>query len=99
MKRLSSGAVGALLLCAPAWMLFNTMVPVPQFRTGTSADYLAVIRACLTLYGGATIGILGQWWLRTRRRQTIGSLNVFRACIVGAIVAVGIVVIEAGGGN
>lgn len=94
-----TGVAGALLVFAPAWMLFNTMVPVPQYRTGTYVDYLAAGRACLTLYGGATIGILVQWGRIARRRQTISSRSVFLACFVGAIVAIGVTLIAAGGGN
>jgi hypothetical protein len=99
MKRLSSGVAGTLLLVAPAWMLFSTMVPVPQFRSGTYADYLAVVRACLTLYGGASIGIVVLWWRSARRRQSITGLGVFLASIVGAIAATGTAIVGSGGGN
>jgi hypothetical protein len=99
MKRVLLTVAGALLLIAPAWWLLATMVPVPKYRTGTSADYFAAFRACLTLYGGAVIGMLVQWARGARRAEPISGRDVFVACLVGAIVAVGIVTIAGGGGT
>jgi peptidoglycan/LPS O-acetylase OafA/YrhL len=99
MKRILATVAGALLLIAPAWWLLTTMVPVPEYRTGTSADYFAAFRACLTLYGGAAIGMLVQWARGARRPERINGRQVFVACLVGAIVTVGVVTIAGGGGT
>jgi hypothetical protein len=88
MKRLLSGAAGAVLLFVPSLMLYNVTVPLVQYRTGTYADYRALVVACLTVYGGIAIGILVQWRRRARKRQTIDGVTVFRAGFAGAIVAV-----------
>jgi len=99
MKRLVSGVAGVLLLIAPVWMLTNVMMPVPQYRTGTYADYAAAVRACLTLYGGATAGFLIEWWRSARRGQTAAGRRVFGACVAGAMVAIGVILVAAGGGG
>jgi hypothetical protein len=97
--RLLCGVLGGLLVVTPAWLLFDTMVPVAQYRTGTFADYAGAARACLTLYSGATIGIVVLWWRRTQKPQLTDRRDVFRACFAGAMAAVGAAIVAAGGGN
>ena len=58
MKRVLAGAAGTFLLFLPALIAYTLTVPVPEFRTGTVADYDAFLVTCLTLYGGAAVGIL-----------------------------------------
>ena len=99
MKELVFGVLGALLVVAPGWMLFNTMVPVPEYRTGTFADYSGAVRACLTLYGGAMFGSLVLWMRRTQQPQPTSLRDVFRASFFGAMAAIGLVILAAGGGG
>lgn len=99
MNRLVLGIVGVLLPAAPAGLLFNTMMPVPQYRTGTFADYAGAARACVALYGGAVGGLFLQILWSTARRQAISGRQVFRACLVGAIGAIGIAIAVAGPGT
>jgi hypothetical protein len=90
MQRLLFGAIGALLLVVPSVMAYNVTVPVPQYRTRTFADYHSFRLTCLTLYGGAAIGILVHWQLRARERQTLSGGSVFSAGSTGAVVAVSV---------
>ncbi len=103
MRRVLSGATGALLLSIPALMAYSVTVPVSDYRAGTLADYDAFLVACLTLYGGATVGILVLWRLQARKRQAVSGENVFWAGFIGAIVAVVVALalasLEEGPGN
>jgi hypothetical protein len=84
-------------------MAYSVTVPVSEYRTGTAGDYDVFLVACLTLYGGAAIGILVLWRLQARKRQTVSGENVFWAGFIGAIVAVVVALalasIEEGPGN
>jgi hypothetical protein len=62
MRRLLSGAADGLLVVTPPMMLYGMTVPVPQYRTGTFADYQAFVVSCLTIYGGVVHGIAVRWW-------------------------------------
>jgi predicted membrane channel-forming protein YqfA (hemolysin III family) len=103
MQRLLFGAIGALLLVVPSLMAYSITVPVPQYRTRTFADYHAFFLTCLTVYGGAAIGILVQWQLRARERETLSGGSVFLAGATGAVLAVGVALtlasIDEGPGN
>jgi hypothetical protein len=90
MQRLLFGAIGALLLIVPSLMAYSITVSVPQYRTRTFADYHSFFLTCLTVYGGAAIGILVQWQLRARERQTLSGGSVFSAGSTGAVLAVGV---------
>jgi hypothetical protein len=88
MQRLLVGAIGALFLVVPSLMAYSITVPVSQYRTRTFADYHSFFLTCLTVYGGAAIGILVQWQLRARERQTLSGGSVFSAGSIGAVLAV-----------
>lgn len=88
MKRVLVGATGAFLLFLPALIAYTLTVPVPEFRTGTVADYDAFLVTCLILYGGAAAGVLVQWRLRARNGQALTGESVFWGGLTGAFVAV-----------
>ena len=89
MRRLLTGATGVLLVVTPPAMLYGMTVPVPQYRTGTFADYQAFLVACLTVYGGVALGIAVRWW-RPPQGPVISGRSVFRAGFTGGLVAVGV---------
>ena len=89
MRRLLAGAAGVLLVVAPPVMLYGMTVPVPQYRTGTFADYQAFVVSCLTVYGGVVLGIAVKWW-RSEHGPAISTRSVFRAGFTGGLVAVGV---------
>jgi hypothetical protein len=103
MRRVLSGVMGGLLLFLPSLMAYSVTVPVSEYRAGTLEDYDAFLVACLTLYGGAAIGILVQWRLRAHNRQALSGVDVFWAGFIGATVAVGVALavasVEEGPGN
>ena len=78
-----------LLVVTPPVMLYGMTVPVPQYRTGTFADYQAFLVACLTVYGGVALGIVVRWW-RPPQGSAISGRSVFRAGFTGGLVAVGV---------
>ena len=88
MQRVLAGVIGAFLLFLPGGMAYTLSVPVSEYRTGTVADYDGFLVACLTLYGGAAMGILVQWQLRARSGQALTGESVFWGGSTGAIVAV-----------
>lgn len=85
MGRLLAGLGGALIFVAPAWMLFSTMLPVPQYRTGTFEDYRDAVNTSLVLYGGAAAGILVVGWLAGR---AVSGTAAFVAGFVGVLVTI-----------
>src|SRR5262245_51998543 len=90
MKRLISAVLGVLLLLVPVSFLFAVLVPVPQYRKGTPADYSAAIASCLTLYGGAALGIFA---LRSRGAAK-SPRSIFQASFIGAVVTVTVVTLS-----
>jgi hypothetical protein len=90
MQRLLGGVTGVLLVVIPPVMLYGMTVPVPQYRTGTFADYEAFVVSCLTVYGGVVLGIAVRWWRRQRSESTSGGRDIFRAGLIGGLVAVGL---------
>ena len=57
MKATLAVLLGVALLLAPFWTL-SGYVTVPEYRTGTIADYSSALIAGATLYGGVFIGVL-----------------------------------------
>ena len=86
MKSYLAVAVGLLLLVAPLWTL-SGFVTVPEYRTGTFADYQTAIVSGLTLYGGVFLGVLFGERLKARRSHP-AFRRIFVAGIVGAMVAI-----------
>jgi hypothetical protein len=103
MQRLLGGAAGVLLVVIHPAMLYGMTVPVPQYRTGTYADYQAFFVSCLTIYSGVVLGIAAGWWRRPRKAPTVSGGGVFRAGFIGGVVAVGVALalssIRSGPGN
>ena len=103
MYRLLSGAAGVLLVATPPFMVYGMTVPVPQYRTGTLADYHAFLVSCLTVYGGVVLGIVVRIWREPGRASIIHGRSIFRAGMTGGLVAVGVALalafLESGGGN
>jgi hypothetical protein len=103
MYRLLSGAAGILLVVTPPFMVYSMTVPVPQYRTGTLADYHAFLVSCLTVYGGVVLGIAVRVWREPDRASTIHGRSIFRAGVTGGLVAVGVALalasLQSGAGN
>jgi Kef-type K+ transport system membrane component KefB len=95
MRRLLAGAAGVLLVVIPPLMLYGITVPVPQYRTGTFADYEAFVVSCLTVYGGVALGITVRWLRDRRKEPIISGRSVFRAGFTGALVVIGIALVLA----
>lgn len=86
MKSFLAIVLGLLLLLAPLWTL-SGFVTVPEYRTGTFADYQAAVISGLTLYGGVLAGVvLSQ---RFKRRPNVPAFRkTFIAGIAGAMGAI-----------
>ena len=86
MKSYLTIVLGLLLLLAPLWTL-SGFVTVPEYRTGTIADYQAALISGLTLYGGVFAGVLlGQ---RFKGRSNVPAFKeTFIAGIAGAMGAI-----------
>jgi hypothetical protein len=93
MKRLLAVAVGTALVLVPLHFFYVTTVPVPQYQTGTAADYRYAIMAALMIYGGTAFGIVGVWWLSRRRGDAIDGRRVFQAGVYGAIGTISLVMV------
>jgi hypothetical protein len=87
---------GFALLLLPAWWLVVSLVPVPQFRSGTASDYRPLLIAGLTLYGGALAGLISG---RMHTGRALTSSGVFIWCLSGALAAVVVALAIGGGGN
>ena len=94
-RRLLSGTTGVLLLLVPLLMAYGATVPVREFRTGTTADYRTFVVVCLTIYGGAGVGILVQWRRSAYHRRPISAETTFWAGFTGAMLAIGVALIVA----
>lgn len=57
MKSYLAAVLGLVLFLAPLWTL-SGFVTVPEYRTGTIADYQGALVSGLTLYGGVLIGVM-----------------------------------------
>lgn len=91
MKRFISSLVGMVLFLLPAWFFFTVLVPVPEYRTGSHADFSGAAGSCLTLYGGAAIGVLNRW--RRGGSEHLTGRGVFRAAFWGGVIAIGVVLL------
>jgi uncharacterized membrane protein len=87
MKAYLSIILGLALLLAPLWTL-SGFVTVPQYRTGTIADFATALIAGATLYGGVFVGVLVSRWHKSRRNGTVPFRTTFVAGMAGAMGAV-----------
>jgi hypothetical protein len=87
MKAYIAIIVGFISLLAPLWTL-SGFVTVPQYRTGTIADFATALIAGATLYGGVFAGVLFSQRYRSRRDAPAPFRTIFVAGMVGAMAAI-----------
>lgn len=86
MKSYLAMAFGVILLLAPLWTL-SGFVTLPEYRTGTIADYQGALVPGVTLYGGVLVGILISE--RFKARTNLSSFSrIFLAGVAGAMGAI-----------
>ena len=86
MKSYLAALLGLVLFLAPLWTL-SGFVAVPEYRTGTIADYQGALVSGLTLYGGVLIGVFVSERFVTRG-QVPPFRRIFLAGIAGAMGAI-----------
>jgi hypothetical protein len=91
MKSYLAAALGLLLLLAPLWTLSGFII-VPEYRTGSIADYQAALISGVTLYGGVFAGVLISERFKTRWAVR-GFRRIFLAGIAGAMGAITVALI------
>lgn len=87
MKAYLAIAFGIALLLAPLWTL-SGYVTVPEYRTGTIADYKSALIAGVTLYGGVLVGVLVSSRQKPRKDRPVPFRTTFVAGIYGAMGAI-----------
>jgi len=87
MKGYLAIALGFVLLMAPLWFLSGFAV-VPEYRTGTIADFAAPLIAGATLYSGVFGGALVSRRYQPQRYRSAPFRSVFIAGMAGAMVAI-----------
>lgn len=87
MKAYLAIVLGLALLLAPLWSLWG-FVTVPEYRTGTVADYSSALIAGATLYGGVLVGVLVGRRYKSRRHSPVAFGTTFVAGIAGAMGAI-----------
>jgi hypothetical protein len=80
MKSYLAVVLGLLLLIAPLWTLSGFVI-VPEYRTGTCADYQMAVLSALTLYGGVFVGVFIGERVKSRR-----LMPAFRRILVAGII-------------
>ena len=91
MKPYLAAALGLFLVLAPLWTL-SGFVTVPEFRTGTIADYQVALISGVTLYGGVFVGVLIGECFKTRWSVS-GIRRIFVAGIAGATAAITLAIV------
>lgn len=91
MKAYLAIVVGLALLLAPLWSI-SGFVTVPEYRTGTIADYSSALIMGATLYGGVLAGVLVSQWFRPRPNS---FRTTFVAGIAGAMGAITLALVAA----
>lgn len=87
MKSFLAIILGIALLLAPLWTL-SGFVTVPEYRTGTIADYSSALIAGATLYGGVLVGVIVSRRYRSQRNSPAPFRTTFVAGIYGAMGAI-----------
>ena len=77
--RLIALVLGLVLVGYPAFMISTLMISLPQYRTGTFADYQDAVYGFLAIYGGVLLGMLVYWLNRNRMGRGLTPLGLFRA--------------------
>jgi hypothetical protein len=91
MKTYFAAAFGIVLLLAPLWTL-SGFVTVPEYRTGSIADYQLALISGLTLYGGVLVGVLLSERFKTRW-SVPAFRRIFLTGIAGAMGAITVALI------
>ena len=84
MKAYSEIALGFLALLAPLWTL-SGFVAVPEYRTGTIADFAMALIAGVMLYGGVFVDVLVG---RSRLNGPVSFKATFVAGMAGVMGAI-----------
>lgn len=87
MKAYLAIVLGIALLLAPLWTL-SGFVTVPEYRTGTIADFASALIAGVTLYGGVLVGMLVSRRYKSPRNRPVPFKATFVAGIGGAMGAI-----------
>lgn len=87
MKAYLAIALGLAMLLAPLWTL-SGFVTVPEYRTGTIADYSNALISGATLYGGVLVGVLVGRRYNSRRQGAVPFRTTFIAGMAGAMGAI-----------
>lgn len=90
-RRVLAIVVAVVLLGYPPFLIYGITVPVPRFRTGSSADFTAFAYTMLAVYGGVLVGVAVHWARVGRARQHMRPFGVLKAgaALFGAIVSGG----------
>ena len=94
MKAYFAIGLGLALLLAPLWSL-SGFVTVPEYRTGTIADYSSALIAGATLYGGVLAGILISRRFKLRPNKPGPFRATFIAGMAGAMGAITLALLAA----
>lgn len=87
MKAYLAIVLGIALLLAPLWTL-SGFVRVPEYRTGTIADFATALIAGVALYGGVLVGVLVIRRRKSPRHRSVPFKATFVAGIGGAMGAI-----------
>ena len=96
MIRFLAIVVAVALIGYPPFLLYEMSIPVPEFRTGTYADFLTFAGAIFVIYGGVLIGVAVHWARVGRAWQGLLPVEVFKAGVWGAL-AVGVLFVVGSG--
>lgn len=94
MKAYFAIGLGLALLVAPLWTLSGYVV-VPEYRTGTIADFKSAIVAGATLYGGVLGGVLIGRRYKLARFGGGPFKTTFMAGMAGAMAAITVALVLA----
>ena len=96
MIRFLASLAGIALIGYPPFLIYAITVPVPQFRTGSYADFLPFAATVSAIYGGVLLGIAVRWATGGKAWATLRPAVVFKAGVWGAVAVGAVFVIGAG---
>ena len=86
--------LGLAMLLAPIWTLSGYVI-VPEYRTGTIADYSMALISGATLYGGVLVGVLVGRRFKFPQRRSGVIRKTFVAGMAGAMGAITLALVVA----